>query len=354
MGNCAIARIPMSSSVPTMVPTNTCLLWSLLLPTIRLNLPLTWFQFPASPSQRKLASQGGDPSSDVRRCFRGHLERRQGLTGDCGWDRISSRLFRSWKIGGNLWLCGEKICLSIPLKGSCPMFCSENKYPVTQKVRWMQMVEGLFIDGSSHVPVRPKRIHEIVIRGCSKNLKIEFLEDHLPSGRRRGQVTQMASKKSQIYILFPPPAIDIWSIPKSQLDQFMTCCAGRWLFFFFLSTVWEAQLPWRGRLVRRMPDLSQLLVSATWEVIRWHDCWRGIRVEHASYHDHKYDKYLHLGRLRHVATAWLHHYHGDGWKSMARKTFRREHILHILVLYLHVSGRKRVRVWHGLASLASW
>lgn len=68
--------------------------------------------------------------------------------------------------------------------------------PFTQEVGWMQMVERLFIDGSSHVEVRPKRIHEIVIRGCSKiitsrwfldilrctrlkNLKIEFLEDHL-------------------------------------------------------------------------------------------------------------------------------------------------------------------------------
>lgn len=68
--------------------------------------------------------------------------------------------------------------------------------PFTQEVGWMQMVERLFIDGSSCVEVRPKRIHEIVIRGCSKiitsrwfldilrctrlkNLKIEFLEDHL-------------------------------------------------------------------------------------------------------------------------------------------------------------------------------
>ena len=205
MGNFAIARTPMISSVPTMVPTNKGLRYYVFYfyqPSgyTRKPTPSDSFNFQhLHPSQKNWASQGGDPSPDVRRCFRGHLECRQGFMGGIvdgtgyHWDFSIGKLEEFMT-----FVVGKKSAVHFPLKGSF-FQCFPTKttsLPFTQEVGWMQMVERLFIDGSSLVEVRPKRIHEIVIRGCSKiitsrwfldilrctrlkNLKIEFLEDHL-------------------------------------------------------------------------------------------------------------------------------------------------------------------------------
>lgn len=114
-----------------------------------------------------------------------------------GQDIIETFPLENWRNFMTLWLGKKNLPFLFLWKAVFQCFPAKTtSLPFTQEVGWMQMVERLFIDGSSYVEVRPKRIHEIVIRGCSKiitsrwfldilrctrlkNLKIEFLEDHL-------------------------------------------------------------------------------------------------------------------------------------------------------------------------------
>ncbi len=129
---------------------------------------------------------------------------------------------------------------------------------------------------------------------------------------------------SSLHTFFHLQLLIFGQSPNLNSTSFMTYCAGRWLILFFWHRL-EAHLPWRGPFVRRMPDLSQLLV-----VIRWREFGSKMHLVMVMSH-----KYLHLGRFRHVGTVWvlgsIISIHGDGWKSMTTS-----------LCCIHVSGRKRV------------